>query len=354
MGSKLKTIAALGTVGVVAARLVAQQNRAYDLRGKVVFITGASRGLGLVLARQLIREGVTKLAICARDAVELERAREELQRRGANVLALLCDVTDRDQINGAVRQIIAHYGTIDVLINNAGIIQIAPSEVMTEEWDEAMRTHYWAPLYAIRAVLPEMRRKNEGRIVNIASIGGKISTPHMVPYCSSKFALVGLSHGLRAELAEDGVVVITVCPPLVRTGGFYRSVFKGRHRLEFTIGNIANANPLFSISTEQAAQRIIKSLKRGDAETVLSKRAQVLTTIVALFPGLTSDVLALANRALPQPDGPDSIGTRRASGIESMTPTSESALTALNQIAYDENNQQQHEGAVAPPHRTTP
>jgi NAD(P)-dependent dehydrogenase (short-subunit alcohol dehydrogenase family) len=136
MGSKLKTIAALGTVGVVAARLVAQQNRAYDLRGKVVFITGASRGLGLVLARQLIRDGVTKLAICARDAVELERAREELQRRGANVLALLCDVTDRDQINGAVRQIIAHYGTIDVLINNAGIIQIAPSEVMTEEWDE--------------------------------------------------------------------------------------------------------------------------------------------------------------------------------------------------------------------------
>jgi NAD(P)-dependent dehydrogenase (short-subunit alcohol dehydrogenase family) len=198
MASKLKTVAALATTGVVVARFVAQQNRAYDLRGKVIFITGASRGLGLVLARQLIREGVTKLAICARDAEELERARTELQRRGANVLALLCDVTNRDEINNAVKQIIAHYGTIDVLINNAGIIQIAPSEVMTEEWDEAMRTHYWAPLYAIRAVLPEMKRKNEGRIVNIASIGGKISTPHMVPYCSSKFALVGLSHGLRA------------------------------------------------------------------------------------------------------------------------------------------------------------
>src|SRR4028119_807907 len=162
MTSKLKTIASLATAGVVTARFVAQQNRAYDLRGKVVFITGASRGLGLVLARQLIREGVTKLAICARDAKELERARLELEQRGAKILALLCDVTDRDQVNRAVKQIIAHYGTIDVLINNAGIIQIAPSEVMTEEWDEAMRTHYWAPLYAIRAVLPEMKDRKSG------------------------------------------------------------------------------------------------------------------------------------------------------------------------------------------------
>jgi hypothetical protein len=175
----------------------------------------------------------------------------------------------------------------------------------------------------------------------------------MVPYCSSKFALVGLSHGLRAELAQEGIVVTTVCPPMVRTGGFYRSVFKGKHRAEFTIGNLVNANPLFSISTEQAAQRTIKSIKRGDAETLLSKRAQALTAIVALFPGLTSDVLALANRALPDAHGEGSIGTQRATGLDSETSLSESPLTALNQSAFDENNEAPGSDATPPNTRTT-
>ena len=191
----------------------------YDLRGKTVLITGGSRGLGLVLAREIAREGA-HVAICARDEDELERAYEDLTGRGARaVLTVACDVTRREQVEDMVRVVRDHFGQIDVLVNNAGMIQVGPVEVMTlDDYEESMRTHFWAPLYAMMAVLPDMRQRGDGRIVNISSIGGKVSVPHLVPYCASKFALSGLSEGLRSELAKDNVMVTTVCPGLMRTG----------------------------------------------------------------------------------------------------------------------------------------
>jgi NAD(P)-dependent dehydrogenase (short-subunit alcohol dehydrogenase family) len=164
MGKKLKTAAVLAIGGVMAARYIAQQNRAYDLRGKVVLITGASRGLGLVLARALVAEGVTKIAICARDEEELENASDDLGARGARVLALQCDVMVKAQVETTVQRVLDEFGRIDVLINNAGIIQIAPAEVMTEEYAEAMNTHYWGPLHFIYAVLPHMKKRTKGAL----------------------------------------------------------------------------------------------------------------------------------------------------------------------------------------------
>jgi len=120
------------------------------------------------------------------------------------------------------------FGQIDVLVNNAGIIEVGPMEVMTlEDYEETMNIHFWEPLYTTLAVLPDMRPSREGRIINITSIGGKISVPHLLPYCSSKFALVGFSEGLRAELAKDGILVITVCPGLMRTPQPAQCCFQG-------------------------------------------------------------------------------------------------------------------------------
>ena len=330
-------LAAAGAGALIATRALVRRWSGYDLRGKTVLITGGSRGLGLVMAREFAGEGA-RLAICARDEAELERARADLKKMGAQeVLAVPCDVTDRAQVNEMVSIVSDRYDQIDVLVNNAGVIQVGPVEVMTlEDYEEAMRVHFWAPLYTTLAVLPEMRRRRDGRIVNISSIGGKISVPHLVPYSASKFALVGLSEGLRAELQKDGVVVTTVCPGLMRTGSPRNATFKGQHRAEYAWFSISDALPLTAMKAERAARQIIEACKRGDAEVVLTIQAQLAVRFHGLFPGLTADLLGLVNRLLP---GPGGIGRKRAKGKDSQSELSPSWLTVLNEQAAERNNE---------------
>ena len=330
-------LAAAGAGALIATRALVRKWSGYDLRDKTVLITGGSRGLGLVMAREFAGEGA-RLAICARDETELERARADLKKLGAPaVIAVPCDVTDRAQVNEMVSIVQDRYGQIDVLVNNAGVIQVGPVEVMTlEDYEEAMKVHFWAPLYTTLAVLPEMRRRRDGRIVNISSIGGKISVPHLVPYSASKFALVGLSEGLRAELQKDGVVVTTVCPGLMRTGSPRNATFKGQHRAEYAWFSISDALPITAMQAERAARQIINACKRGDAEIVLTIQAQLAVKFHGLFPGLTADLLGLVNRLLP---GPGGIGRKRARGKDSQSELSPSWLTVLNEKAAERNNE---------------
>src|SRR5829696_6836738 len=267
-------LAAAGAGAYLAARAVYRRLNDYDLSGKTVLITGGSRGLGLVLARGFAAEGA-HVAICARDPQELERARADLASRGARALAFPCDVTDRAQVKEQVEVVTRHFGRVDVLVNNAGVIQVGPVEEMTlEDYEQAMAVHFWGPLYARR----------EGRIVNVSSIGGKIGVPHLVPYSASKFALAGLSDGLRAELSKDGVVVTSVFPGLMRTGSPRNATFKGRHRAEYAWFAISDSLPVTSIGAERAAAQIIVACRRGRAELVISTQAQAAVKFRALFP----------------------------------------------------------------------
>lgn len=329
-------MALAGAGAFFAIRAVIRKVSEYDLRGKVVLITGGSRGLGLVMARRFARAGA-RLAICARKTEELVRARLDLIGHGAEVTAVPCDITDREQVDEMVRKVLDNFGQIDVLVNNAGVIEVGPMETMTlEDYEEAMKIHFWGPLYTTLAVLPKMRERREGRIVNISSIGGKISVPHLLPYSASKFALVGLSEGLRAELKKDGIVVTTVCPGLMRTGSPRNAAFKGQHRAEYAWFSISDAMPLISISAEHAAQQIVAACQRGDAEAVLSLPAHLAVKFHGLFPGVTADLLGLINQLLPEPGG---IGTEKAKGKESESDASPSWLTTLNERAAENNNE---------------
>jgi len=332
-----KTLMLAVSLGALAAtRAAIRRWNEYDLGGKVVLITGGSRGLGLVMAREFGREGA-RLAICARDSEELLRARDDLERAGFTAFSTPCDLTDPAQIEAMVRSVRDRYGRIDVLVNNAGRIQVGPMETMTlEDYDEAMKVHFWAPLHATLAVLPEMRERKEGRIVNISSFGGKIGIPHLLPYSASKFALTGLSEGLRVELAKDGISVTTVCPGLMRTGSPPNASFKGQHRAEYAWFSINDALPFLSISAESAARRIVTACKRGEAEILLSLPAEIGVPFHALFPGLTSELLAWINTLLP---GPGGIGTEKAKGKESYSELSPSWLTALSDQAARRNNE---------------
>src|SRR5437667_4290944 len=288
-------------VAWIIARLIRMAR--YPLREKVVLITGGSRGLGLVLARQICAQG-GNVALIARDADELGRAKADLARRGGAVLTVQSDLLDAGQIQSAVRQIIDRFGKIDVLINNAGIIEVGPLEHMTrDDFDRAMRLHFWAPFELISQIVPEMRIWGGGRIVNISSIGGKIAVPHMAPYSASKFALTGISDALRAELARDNIYVTTVAPGMMRTGSHVNAKFKGRHDIEFAWFAASAGAPLLSMNANRAARKILAACRRGQPSLTLTFAARAAILGNALFPNLTGYAMKFANRLLPGAGG---------------------------------------------------
>jgi short-subunit dehydrogenase len=319
------------------AAICAARRRSFSFRGRTVVITGGSRGLGLVMARVFAQLGA-RLALLARDKNELQRAEAELRSCGANVLTIPCDLRDRKQIEQAVQRIAAQCGRIDVLINNAGIIEVGPFEHMTpEDFENAMAIHFFAPLFMTLAVLPHLRRVKEGRIVNIASIGGKIAVPHLLPYSASKFALVGFSDGLRSELRHENILVTTVCPGLMRTGSPGNATFKGRYRNEYAWFSISGSLPLISLDAERAARKIVSACRRGAPRIVLGLPAKAAAVFNELFPGIAARLLAQANDLLPKAS--PNTGNARHSGWESRSRVSESFLTLLTDRAALRNNE---------------
>jgi short-subunit dehydrogenase len=339
MTSKQQTALAASALTIGAA-LIARGRRAartIDFRGRTVLITGGSRGLGLLLARELGGQGA-RVTIAARDRAELERAREDLICRGVEVEIEVCDIRKREEVDQLVQQVVTRTSTIDVLINNAGIIQVGPFDHMdVKDFEEAMAVHFWAPLHAMRAAIPSMRRQGGGRIVNISSIGGKIGVPHLAPYCASKFALTGLSGSLRAELAKDGIYVTTVCPGMMRTGSPFNAWFKGRHRDEFAWFAISDSIPVISIDAERAASQIAEACRHGDAEIVITWPAKLAVVANAVMPEAVALAMSVANRLLP--GATDESGDAPHSGWQSQSEWAPSTLTRLTDRAAAANNE---------------
>jgi NAD(P)-dependent dehydrogenase (short-subunit alcohol dehydrogenase family) len=288
-----------GVGGVYLGWRLFQLLRAADLHGQVVLITGGSRGLGLALARQFAREGC-RIALCARDEQELERAREAVAQVGVDVFVRRCDVTDRDAVEELVKALVAHFGHLDVVVNNAGIIQVGPFDVMTPgDFERAMAANFWGPLHVVWAALPYLRERGGGRIVNITSIGGEVAVPHLLPYDCAKAAFLKLSEGLQAELSAQGTRVTTIVPGLMRTGSPVNASFKGDAQREFEWFSLGDSLALTSMSPERAARKIVASARRGEGKVVLSWQAKLLRMAQSLAPNLVSRALALVNRGLP-------------------------------------------------------
>jgi NAD(P)-dependent dehydrogenase (short-subunit alcohol dehydrogenase family) len=175
-------------------------------------VTGSSRGLGFQVARQLAREG-WRLVICSRDPEELEQARRQLAARTTDVLAMACDVSKASDVERLVAAALARFGRIDVLVNSAGIIQVGPVQTLgLLDFEKAMSVSFWGTVHTALAVLPHMRARRSGRIVNITSICDKVAAAHQLPYDCAKFAAAGFSEGLATELTRDGIDVTTVVP----------------------------------------------------------------------------------------------------------------------------------------------
>ena len=271
----------------------------FSYRDKVALITGGSRGLGLEIARQICARG-GKVALIARDAEELARAKTELDRFATEVLTIQCDLLESAQIQSAVQQTIQRFGKIDILINNAGTIEIGPlAHIQLKDFDRAMRLHFWAPYILQLLIVPLMRAKGGGRIVNISSIGGRFAVPHMAAYSASKFALAGFSDAIRPELAQDNIYVTTVTPGLMRTGSQVHAKFKGDHAAEYGWFDWSRKIPFASISVERAARKILSACRRGKPALIMPLSAYLIIAANALFPNLTARVMKMFNRSLP-------------------------------------------------------
>ncbi|WP_164101604.1 SDR family NAD(P)-dependent oxidoreductase [Candidatus Laterigemmans baculatus] len=317
-------------------RAMIRRMRAISFRDRVVLITGGSRGLGLVLARLFGNEGA-RVVICARNQEELERAASYLREQGILVMAVECDITDRERVEELVRTVQQRLGPIDVLINNAGVIQVGPADTMSRgDFDEALKVNLYGAMNLIDAVLPSMRARRFGRIANIASVGGRMAVPHLLPYSASKFALVGYSQGLRAELASSGVRVTTVCPGLMRTGSPHKATFKGKHREEYAWFSISDSLPFLSADAHEAAAKIMHACRVGQSDLIIGLPAQIAARAAGVAPGLTANLLGIVNRFLPSSNGDRA---SRFSGSESYSEWSPSSLTVLGEQAAARNNE---------------
>jgi short-subunit dehydrogenase len=333
---KLKLIAGAAFAGSALLYLtLLKRSQKYTYQDKVVLITGGSRGLGLEMARLLAARGA-KLALAARDHEVLEKAKSELAEKwNAEVYTYALDLRDTRRIPEMVAAVQDRYGKIDVLINSIGMIQIGPENCMTaEDYDEALKTNFWAPFHTVQAVLPGMKARKTGRIVNISSIGGKISLPHLLPYSVSKFAFTGFSEGLHAELKKDNILVTTVSPGLLRTGSYRNAFVKGNHKDEFAIYSILSNAPFSSTCSRTAAKKIINGVSKGRPEIIISFSAKLATMLQALCPQRAAFWFSLANELLPASEDKNI-----ARGYESESRLSSSCLTLLGKKAARRNNE---------------
>jgi short-subunit dehydrogenase len=332
------------TAGVLAGAILTARRAQDDLHGEVAVVTGASRGLGLLLARELAGQGCP-LVICARDAAELERAADELRAAGADVTTIACDVTDEATPQLLIDTAVQRYGRLDILVSNAGVIQVGPVQTaQIGHYELAMDTMALAPARLALTALPVMRRQGHGRIVTIGSIGGKISVPHLLPYSTAKFAAVGFSEGLRAELGRGPVTVTTVVPGLMRTGSHLQARFTGQPSKEFTWFSLGASLPLVSMDAERAARQIIAAVRQRRAEIILTPAGQVVSRAAGIVPGLTTEILHLVQRlALPAPSGePGAAVADEAQGHELRPAMGKKAfdrLTTLGQAAASRFNE---------------
>lgn len=335
---KIATAALVGLGAAWGMKQVVRAKRKFDLANRVVLITGGSRGLGLALAREF-GDRHARIAICARDQEELDTAANDLRERGIQVRTFVCDLRDPEQIRRMIELVEHDYGRIDVLVNNAGTIIVGPQKTMTiEDFREAMDVNFWAAVHTSMELIPKMKQRGFGRIVNIASVGGKMPVPHLAPYCASKFALVGFSGSMRAELAKEGILVTTINPNLMRTGSPRNALFKGNHQAEYAWFSISDDMPGLSMSAASAARRIVRATLHGDAEVTLGLPAKLAATLYGLSPDLVLELAGMTNRLLPEASGEDS---QRRRGSESESSITRSPLRALGRRAEREYNQLQ-------------
>ncbi|MBD2778005.1 SDR family NAD(P)-dependent oxidoreductase [Iningainema tapete] len=254
-----------------------------------VLITGASQGIGKATALLFARKGYD-LVLAARQVDRLESVAQEVQSLGRTApLVVSCDVTDPAQVKTLVEKALDHYGNIDVLVNNAGVFAEGPVEAFSlEDWHRVIDLNLWGYIHTINALLPHFLQRRTGTIVNLSSIAGKVPNPYLVVYCTSKFAVTGMTQALHAELKPKGIHVCGIHPNLIKSSLMERAVFRGKDEEDIQsrrdqLNNVLKV-PVVE-KPEDVANAIWDALMNQKSEIMVGS-AGMSQGLDRLFPGL--------------------------------------------------------------------
>lgn len=241
---------------------------------QVVLITGASSGIGRCLAIDFAKRGAIVVG-CSRSKEQLDGTLNEVRAASLSSTMIRCDVGDRKQVQSMVAKVLADFGKIDILINNAGMGMRGPfAETPLDVIEKVMRTNYLGMVYCTHAAVPSMIARGAGHIVNISSVAGKIGTPNLSGYCASKFAMNGFSESLYYELKPLGIHVSAICPGPVRTG--------------FSQGfaNLRPKSPGFlMLEPENVSRLVIRTIDARKFEVVMPVSLALVCRVARVFPG---------------------------------------------------------------------
>ncbi|MBV8550340.1 MAG: SDR family oxidoreductase [Acidobacteriaceae bacterium] len=269
-----------------------------EFSGKVVLIAGGTDGLSLALANEFGAHGA-HIGLCAGDGHELQSARDRLAARNIESTTFVADVSKQPEIDSLVERVLSHYGRIDMLVNSGGKIAVGPLESFTKaDFDQTMNLIFRAPVNLTLAFLPLLRKQRAGNIINIASVGGRVSLPHLLPYSCAESAFLGFSTGLSSELKPQGIDVLTVVPGFMGTASSLNAEFRGYSREDYTWFELLGSLPGFSVAADRAAVLVREAVEKRKHMCTISQPARLLAAADAIFPEATRDVLDLTSRFL--------------------------------------------------------
>jgi NAD(P)-dependent dehydrogenase (short-subunit alcohol dehydrogenase family) len=262
-------------------------------QNKVALVTGGAAGIGAELARQLAAAGAA-VVVADLHADAAQRLADELSGAGGRVMACGTDVTQFDQVERVVETAVRGFGRLDLIFNNAGIGMAGElRDVELADWRPLLDVNLWGVIHGVHAALPVMLRQGAGQIVNISSASGIVPRPGMVPYATSKHAVVGLSMSLRYEMEDLGIRVNVVCPLVVATGIFKNTKYRNVHGAK-----LMAASPLRQVPVGRCVEDILAGVRRNKPVIVLPRFARFEWRMYRFFPRFAARLLLRPRRKL--------------------------------------------------------
>jgi uncharacterized protein len=251
-----------------------------DYTGKVVVITGASSGIGEQSAEEFAKLHAN-VVLVSRNEGKLQQVAIKLSKYKTGVFVHACDISDKNQVEQMGKIILEKFGTVDVLVNNAGFgVHNTVSETKIEEMESQMMTNFFGAMYCTKMFLPKMLEKRSGHIVNVASVAASVGIPGMASYCASKFAMLGFSESLSHELKGTGVGITVVSPIMVRTNFFNHTSFGKMPRYSST-----------SLSSKTVANAVVRAASSPRLEIVVPSFVRFVIWVKQTLPYLVNPII---------------------------------------------------------------